>query len=374
MTRPGSHFVLAALAVIAGLPGCGHDRPAAGDPGSVHVVVFQDGSLPDALELVSPSVLALQLALEEAIAQGRLPPGSGIRVVDTAGDPTVAVEGASRAAADATVVAAFVAPLWRQPVAAADILAAAGVATLSASSMDEPPSVGAWHRLVPSDPDLAGAVARASTHAARGAPVCVAGEERFAARSSAVSAVLGDGAFTVGPLVADVVDGVAEHACGAVAWAGSTEGALDVRRTLDGAGHTDVTLVGFETVKTERFLQEGFPHVQGTLTVSGCADVSVADDPQVQRFVHDYQAATGLDPGLCALEGYDAGDVIARLRAAGRRGGAGASPPAGHLGAPHVRMYVATGVRWIGVRGCARAEAKPSERPRQRCSFARPGL
>jgi hypothetical protein len=111
--------------------------------------------------------------------------------------------------------------------------------------------------------------------------------------------------------------------------------------------------------------------VDGTVAVSGCADVSTAADVETLRFVHDVQAATGLDPGSCAAEGYDAGALLVRLASAQATGVATGAitdllryegltsryawTPAGHLVTPQVRMYEATGVRWIEIAGAAPA-------------------
>ncbi len=100
---------------------------------------------------MSPSFLAFDLALHEAIDAGAL--GIEVEVVqmDTEGDDEQAVDFARAIAADPTYVAAVAAPFWSEPPEVAAILGDAGVPTLSLSPQSPAPPSGSglWHRFVP---------------------------------------------------------------------------------------------------------------------------------------------------------------------------------------------------------------------------------
>ena len=305
------------------------------------MVAIQDGSVPDARSIVSPAVLALALALE----------GTGLSMVvdDTQGDGARAVAIAEAVAADQRVVAVVVAPFTRLPTEARDGLLRSGVPILSLSELVGPPDrrgapfltfVGSVRREAEALVGLAGA------HR-----VCLAGD------GSPPSAVLAAAVRRAAPRAPRRVSLDAIAGCASLIWTGS-EPAVDaligaIRRTalvLGDAGRTDAAIRRTGGVDDP------------IVAACPCADVSTSARPAAQRFVHDYQAATGLDAGPYAVEGFDAGRILrSRLGGADRAvaasviGGLAAFRGlaadyrwvGGSLQHPAVRSYRAVGVRWL---------------------------
>ena len=176
-----STVVVALLATVA--PAC----TRAGDPNAsltpspvpVKVAVLQDLSLDEASQLVTPTFLGVQLALDRAAAEDDLPVVPEVVGFNTDGDPTRAVDLIGDVIADPSYVAVVVAPFLVEPAAVGARLQAAGLATLSLSGLD--PSLGArgwtsWRRLVPTLPREGASMASAihgSPASATG--VCVTG-------------------------------------------------------------------------------------------------------------------------------------------------------------------------------------------------------
>ena len=79
-------------------------------PEPVKVAFFQDATVPGASQVVTPSYLALRLALADALDRGSIPVAPEVVDLDTEGDPAKAAELATEVAEDPSYVAAVVAP------------------------------------------------------------------------------------------------------------------------------------------------------------------------------------------------------------------------------------------------------------------------
>ncbi len=336
-------MMLAATLVASG---CG-DAPAPADPGGrpFVVAVLQRSDVMDPIELVSSSALAVDLVLREAEAEGEVAAGSGIAVVETAAEDA-GVAQAAALAGDPAVVAAVVTPFVDAPGAVATFLDA-GVPVLSFSGLGEDPGAEAWRRLVPT----------------------------VSEEASALRTLAGRAPCEVAP-DADVAP-AAPHTggeCSGVVWTGDADGALALRASLDGSG-IDAPLVVTAAAYVQRLVQEGYPSIVGTYAAVPCAGIDTSAAPDAQRFVHAYQAAHGVPPGLCAAEAYGLARWLVRL--------AGGAPsrevvfpavanldrlttPAGVLSfgeageqvAPGVRIEQAVGVRWLPLGGIAAARQR----------------
>jgi hypothetical protein len=322
------HRSIALLAVVVFAVACGAVRDTP-EPGP-RLVVFQDGSLPDAREVVSPGVLGIRAALEG----GELK----IAVADTGGDPSLAIDLARETAADDGVVAAAVAPFTSLPPEAYSALLAADLAVLSLSQYDPRPAPQVpWRAFVGSTE--AQATAAAAWLLDRGARPCLPRDD---------------------PPWSQVLPGIGDDGCDATVWTGPATEVPSVP--------PDTVLFLGDRARTQAFLQAWWPDRPRTVAVCGCADLTTSAEPRAQRFAHIYQATTGLDPGPYAAEGYDLGRFLAAqppsrasIAAAvegleAYRGAAGhyAWGRGGVLKEPSVRIYLATALRWREVHGTAR--------------------
>jgi branched-chain amino acid transport system substrate-binding protein len=357
--------------------------PAGGDAAPVRVAFLQDLSVPDHVDLVSPSFLAF-----ETVVQRRLDGvDASVEIVqfDTAGDADAAIEIAREVADDATFVLAVAAPFWHEPAEVGRILAEAGLPTISLSPVSASPWLGSpeppgdarqlWRRLVPDRSAEAGLLA---TMAARGAstghPVCL----------------VEDGSSYGGGLidqVRDALDGrsstrvdgadpgaasstIARAGCSVVVWGGFPPGARDLARSLREAGSArgrPVDLAG-DALKT--IVPPTSPQGDGVVVGSvACSCVDVATDLELpsRRFLNVYQSAHGLAPGVYAAEGWDAGRLTAdavmdgatdraRMReafgAVTEHEGVARSyvfDAVGELVGGEPGLYVAAGTRWLSL-------------------------
>ena len=135
----------------------------------MRIAFFEDLSVPEHVDLVSPSFLALDMVLARR-TEGAVAPVEVVQL-DTGGDEATAQDMADDVAADPSFVMAVVAPFWREPAGVARTLAEAGVPTISLSPAspspwtlppnDRPPGDPGelWRRLVP-DEERAGASPR----------------------------------------------------------------------------------------------------------------------------------------------------------------------------------------------------------------------
>lgn len=382
------------MALVALFAAVGSACTSAGDPASptstpsatpspvpVKVAFFEDLTLPGSAQVVSPSSLALRLALTDAAERGAVPVLPEVTDLDTEGDPGRAAELAREVAADPAYVAAVAGPFWIEPVGVGDILDAAGIPTLSLSGLD--PSLAdqgwrGWRRVVGG---LARQVASLGS-AVRGSPrpatgVCLVGDGSAYARTVAdllgkdlgpdrlaASTTLADGTA-----VGDVVGRVARSGCSSVAWTGFAPGATLLRTGLTDAGLGAVSMVGTDAMKTDAFLSATSGEAEGTIVTCACVDLASSTRTAAGRFIHDFQSAYGAPPGVYGAEGWDVGGMLIRalasgasdrtgvaryLRAAGSFEGLANTyrfAPDGELepGSGRVHVFRAEGVRWVPV-------------------------
>jgi ABC-type branched-subunit amino acid transport system substrate-binding protein len=348
------------------------------------IVVFQDGSLPDARDVVSPGVLGLQAGLGGVLS---------LEIVEAGGPASAVTAGAEAAAADPSVVAAVVAPFTAVPEAAVAALRRAGVPVLSLSSSQPVPRRAGppWRSLVATISQDAAALARAADAPGAGGDLCVAGAEEGAWSASLAAVVVrrstrhgGDSSrtATLPGSPAEVAAAAVRRACGVLVWTGDAGGAATVWRALAAAPDPPTLLVA-DRARTMGLLDALGPvaasaHLSG---VCACADLATARAPEAQRFLHDVQAATGLDPGPFAAEGWDAGRALSAIVREGSSSRAGVAAAlatrstmqgvagpyswtrSGALATPAPRAYRAVGWRWLSpivARGMSGVRADPS--------------
>jgi len=332
-----SVFALALTALLTAA--CTADPSSGG--GAPYVLVLQTAEMPDGLSLVSPAVLGFGLSVREA--------GVTTRVVTGDADGALA-----RSMDDPALLAVVVAPFTTIGSVATESLAAARIPVLSFSTLDPAPEGpdAPWRRFVPEADAMVGAMV--SEAVALDRPTCLlAAPDPWAA--------------TIGAHLEHATHGVAlfrtaatPAGCVAAVWSGPASGAASVRSELLGP------LLLTDQARTDGFLEATSPRAGSTtFGFCGCADLTTSADPEQQAFVHDFQEASGLDPGPFAAEGFDAGRVLllslgngAAARESLVRALAGIETfdgvagfyswdERGTLTAPPVRMYRAEGVRWL---------------------------
>ncbi len=373
--------------LVAMLAGC---SPTASDDSTprVKIAFFQDLSVPQSLDLVSPSFLAFETAMQRALVDTE---GIEIEVVqlDTGGDDATAIEMAREVTADPAFTLAVIAPFWSEPPEVARLLAEAGVPTLSLSpesaspwsTASPPPGDPAelWRRFVPDRSAEAALLADTagldgSTEGA--SAICVVTDG--SGRSAELAA---DIVREFDPVVPTQVDGVdadaaaqqlASSRCGPVVWTGfpleagelaeaMLERAPEGSSPIDLAGAAMKTIVPLTTAVDHATLVDS--------VVCPCADVSVRTELDVRMFLNAYQSEHGLAPGAFAVEAWDAADVVATAlssgvpgRAAMRAGfrelasydgvaGTYIFDIDGELVAGRAEVYTAAGTRWLATAG-----------------------
>ena len=309
--------------------------PRDDDPRAVKIAFFQDLSVPESLDLVSPSFLALDTVVQREVVGGE---GIDAEVVqlDTGGDATTAAGMAREVAADPSFVLAVIAPFWKEPPEVARILAEAAVPTMSLSpesaspwlSAPSPPGDPAelWRRFVPDRGTqavlLAGVARRSSDDATQ--PVCLVGD------GSDYSAELATGIeAALGPLSSTLFEGadasaaaheLASSGCGVVVWTGFPPGARDLAeamREADPATERTIDLAGDALKAVMPLMSSGGEGVVVESVTCPCVDVSVALDLASRTFLNAYQSEHGLAPGVYAAEAWDAASIVAEALTSG---------------------------------------------------------
>ena len=244
--------------VVLGLTAsaCGSSEPDRGATPLVRIAFFQDLSIGDHVDLVSPSFLAFDRAVHDGTAGMDL----DVQVVqfDTGDDPGSASTFARQVVLDPTFVLAVLAPFWEQPEDVGETLARGGVPTFSLSpespsiwatgagdGLGAPDASGApselWRRFVPDQGlqavQLAAIIEDAVPEASAG-PACIFAEDTMYARDlrDAVEADLPVLVPTESPTAGDADAAVeaVRAGCAVTLWIGSPEGADDSHRSPSG--------------------------------------------------------------------------------------------------------------------------------------------
>lgn len=281
---------------------------------------LQDGSVPDALGLVSPAFLGMRVPLERAAGAGTEVEAVTLDVSSEADDLATVLE---EQMGEGVVVAAVIAPFTRLSPPMAEALRRAGLPALSLSGLQQPVrGFAAWRSLVPPPSAQADVIRRFGSAAAPPGRICLAGDA--SAQSSGLSASLApatwgrsrprDMGSASGPAdLARLIERIGVRGCRVVVWTGFAEGAAALRRGLSWS----VALIGSDAIRADRFPLEAGPRAELTTATCGCLDLSLSTQPRAQRFVNAYQSSTGLVPGPYAVEGNDAGLLL--LRAIGAK-------------------------------------------------------
>ena len=301
----------------------------AGEAPTVRIAFFQDLSVPDHVDLVSPSFLAYDLALQRRLS------GFGLEAevvqLDTAGDASLALEMARDVAADPSYALAVVAPFWEEPADVARVLADAGGADDQLVARERlavaglaVPAGGARRALAPlrarprSGGRPAGGHRRSTLRRGCGAAGLPGGRREPVRPGTARPGADRPRGWPVASIDAAEPEAAAgavrEAGCPVVVWGGFAPGARSFARALrgsDAARGRPVDLAG-DAMKT--IVPPTSPAGDGVVVGSvacSCADVSIDLRLSSRRFVNVYQAEHGLSPGVYAAEAWDAGRLTA---------------------------------------------------------------
>jgi branched-chain amino acid transport system substrate-binding protein len=384
--RVAAGLTIAIIVAASFLPACSTSVAVDGERPTARIAFLQDLSVPEHVDLVSPSFLALDLSIHEREAE--LPVDVEVVQLDTGGSADQAMALADQVVHDASYVAAVVAPFWSEPPEVASVLAAAGIPTFSLSPESPSPwaTISAagtpgqlagspeelWRRLVPGQ-ELQTARLTELIEGAAGRnpvdPVCLLGDG--SAYSNDLRGLIdrdlaGDVPREL-PAPAASVSAVRDG-CSLEIWTGFPDTADEVAGTLRDAGLAGTRAFDFAADAMKTVIPPTSPRgdgvVVGSLTCP-CADVTLDRNLAARRFVNLYQSDTGLAPGIYAAEGWDAGQILASaLRGgvgdrAGMRsfvsdlqahdGVAGSYEfdAVGELTHPKAGVFVAEGTRWL---------------------------
>ena len=260
---------------------------ASGSPDklTVRVAYIGDYSLDEASALVAPGYQGASLAAKAATAAETLPVNLEVVSYTTDGDPQKALEVAGEIAADPQIVGVIIAPFTLESKAVGQVLDAAGLATVSLSSMDPTLSANGWanwRRLVATGAIQARALASfAGRLPAAQKGVCLSGDNSarsLALERVAASQLRGRVAGRVTLAASDVAatqaaSAVRRTGCGVVLWTGSGAQAAALRLRLSASKHP-VALVATDDTKTDAYLAETGRAGDGTVVACSCVDLT----------------------------------------------------------------------------------------------------
>jgi branched-chain amino acid transport system substrate-binding protein len=377
-----------ALMLAAGLTACtvnphGPATPAPTSPAGavlpdLTIAFVEDLSRDGAEQRVAPAFQGARLAIDAASLDGALPASVHVVPMDTGGTPEGVASVARRIVDDPTVVAAIVAPQLTGQVALGDPLDAAGVPTISLSTLgpDLPERAWQhWRRAVPDVDREATAIAKAVVELDGRTHSCVLGDGTPASdalnhavvhalpRRPAMRFALTD----TDPDDPTVIAAIKAASCRSVVWSGTPAAGGLLRMALVTSGLRDVRLIGGESLKDASYITTAGPRGRGTVSVCPCVDVSTSTDLRDQRFIQDYQSAFGVPPGPFAAEAWDVARMILRALEAGDGTRAGVAAALGGVSAfdglarsyafasngllkdqaDGVLLYRDEGVRWV---------------------------
>ena len=379
--------MVAVVAFALTASACRSSEPDRGATPLVRIAFFQDLSIGDHVDLVSPSFLAFDRAVHDGTAGMDL----DVQVVqfDTGGDPGTASSLSRQVVLDPTFVLAVLAPFWEEPEDVGETLASGGVPSFSLSPQsasiwtagpDEGLSAPAppdgpgqlWRRFVPDQGLQAERLAEiigVEVPQTSALPACLFAEDTAYAGElrEAVEADLPVLIPIEAPAAGDTdaaVDGV-RAGCASVVWFGTPEGADELTGALDEAGLDPTIDLASDATKTVMPIAgpTGEPTVDEV--TCPCRDVNLTNRDAARRFINAYQSATGLAPGVYAAEAWDAGTLTAQAFLDGVRdrrqmrafvgdldayngtGGAVRFDEGGELVDPQVSVFTPAGTRWI---------------------------
>ncbi|MFB3738981.1 MAG: branched-chain amino acid ABC transporter substrate-binding protein [Candidatus Velamenicoccus archaeovorus] len=293
---------------------------------TVKIAFVEDLAPEEAADRVAPAYQGARLAIDTATLRGGLPAEIELVAMDTGGDPASV---AAEIAEDPAFVGVIGAPFLTGQAALGAVLDAAGVPTITLSTLGPDLSTNGWttwRRAVAGQVDQARAIARyvEGLHGAA-AGVCLLGDGspvsvgllNAVSRTIRAPVVLRSRLPVAEDGPEQAAARVETSRCGVVVWGGyAGRGAL-LRHQLVEVGLRDVPFVGGEGLKDERFPAVSGSAGIGTVASCSCVDLTTSTRFAAQRFIQDYQSDFGLPPGPYAVEAWDVARMFLQATAAG---------------------------------------------------------
>ena len=223
----------------------------------------------------------VRLAVRQALEEGGLPVPVEVVAFDVAG--TGLEEVVSEVASDGGVVAAVLSPVGPAP---ADALREEGLPLLDLSGLarGQTRALGEFAEALPRAADGI---------CARGRVGSLPGRVRISSRPRRAVAV------------------VAKSGCRVIEWRGPPEAAGALRAGLVRSGLGDVIVVGTDGLLSAAFVSSAGRAAEGTVVACPCTEFATSKEPAAQAFVNGFQSEVGRVPSAYAVEGWDAGVVLA---------------------------------------------------------------
>jgi branched-chain amino acid transport system substrate-binding protein len=296
-------------------------EPTGPDEAADLKIAFLENLMPEgAYERMVPAFQGAKLALAQASEEGDMTAAVEI-VPQDVGDAERLDEVLADDLADPSYVGAIVSPFWSAPPSLGERLSAAGLATISLSTVNPDPKEP-WrdsYRAVAPLQDQAKAVGEmldTSRSGERG--VCIGTDGSpygsmftdFVERATSRKVV---GRFLIPAeqsIPARTVQRLRSSGCHALVFGGTGSNAGLVRIELDAAGLAGVKLFGPDAIRDRTFLTLTGRSGDGTVASCSCADPGSAASLEAQQFIHDYQSEYGGPPAPYAVEGWDMGRLF----------------------------------------------------------------
>lgn len=324
--------VLAAVAVL-GLVAAGCSKKTATTSGGKKTVkIAYVGALSgDYKLLVEPGYEAAQLAFDQANASGKLPVKVEVVPEDSQGDPAQVGPLVDKIVSDDSFIGVIGPAFSGESQAAGPKLDQAGIPFVTPSATNPPLAENGWthwFRAVGNDNSQGPVGADYISKILK--PNCTFMASDGSAYGKGLADVVQKTLQTAGATVekqqtvaptkdySALVTKIKASGCKAVFYGGYSAEALLIRKQMTGAGLADVTLVGGDGIKDATFLSGAGSSGEGTVATCPCASMTNSTDPAAQKFISDFKAKYGSDPGIYSGEAWDISQMFIAALTAGK--------------------------------------------------------
>jgi branched-chain amino acid transport system substrate-binding protein len=332
--------VIAALSIAgaacskkAATPGGSPSATSGGGASTLNVNIAFMGDLSSTYkELVSSPYQAAILAFDQFNASQ-----TAVKVTvvpeDTQANPDQAKPLAQKVAADASFVGVIGPAFSGESASSGDILDQAGIPFVTPSATDDALSSHNWTHwfrgVGDNSSEASGAVPYitkvmkpnctfvASDGSAYGHGLAAIVESQLQAAGASVKPE--EQVQPKQPDYSALVAKITSSGCKALFYGGYDADAAVIRKGMDGAGLTDVILVGGDGIQSDTYIKgSGTGAGNGTIAVEPSAAITGSTNPASQKFVSDYTAKWGAAPAIYAGEGWDIAQMYIAAFKAGK--------------------------------------------------------
>jgi len=252
---------------------------------------------------------------------------------DTQANPDQAKPLAQKVAADASFVGVIGPAFSGESASSGDILDQAGIPFVTPSATDDALSTHSWthwFRGVGNNSSEASGAVPYITKVLK--PNCTFVASDGSAYGHGLAAIVEQQLQSAGATVqpeeqvqpkqpdySALVTKIQSSGCKVLFYGGYDADAGVIRNGMDGAGLTDVILVGGDGIQSDTYIKgAGTGAGNGTIAVEPSAAISGSQVPEAEQFVTDYKAKWGADPAIYAGEGWDIAQMYIAAFKAGK--------------------------------------------------------